>query len=194
MDNQIDEAVRVLRQGGIVIFPTDTAFGIGCRIDKRESVDRLFEIRKRPIEQAVPVLVDGIGMAKKYLIEPSAPAVRFMERYWPGQVTIISWCDKEKVYGPVRGNGEKIGLRMPDHSVPLSLIRDVGVPLLGPSANFHGQHTPFTEEDLDPELVRLVDFKVSGVCTVGVISTVVDVTENPPRYVRRGYVRIPEAV
>jgi len=65
MNDQIGQAVKILNQGGIVIFPTDTAFGIGCRIDNENAIQRLFKIRKRPQSQAVPVLVSDLGMAKK---------------------------------------------------------------------------------------------------------------------------------
>ena len=66
----LTEAVKILKQGGIVIYPTDTAFGIGCRIDNKKSIQKLFRLRKRPQSRATPVLVDSIRMAEKYFISP----------------------------------------------------------------------------------------------------------------------------
>ncbi|MEK7533253.1 MAG: L-threonylcarbamoyladenylate synthase [Patescibacteria group bacterium] len=186
MDNTISDAIVVLSQGGIVIFPTDTAFGIGCRIDRSASVDRLFRLRKRPLTQAMPVLVDSEVMALPYFDHPNDIVRRLMETHWPGALTIVSACTTGRLYSPIRGGTNTVGMRMPDHDGALSLIRGVGIPILGPSANFHGNPTPFRFEDLDTELTRLVDYVVPGVCSAGVASTVVDATRTPATIVRQG--------
>src|SRR3972149_7652401 len=90
MNKQIEKAVEVLNKGGIVIFPTDTAFGIGCRIDNEEAVKRLFSIRKRPAFMATPVLVNGLEMAQKYLKKiPEEVISNLIKPYWPGALTIV---------------------------------------------------------------------------------------------------------
>lgn len=185
------KAVQILRNGSIVIFPTDTAFGIGCRMDHEAAVRRLFEIRKRPETQATPVLVDSIKMAQKYL-EPIPDNVRkqLMDKYWPGALTIILRCIIEKVPKLVRGGGETLGVRMPDHRITLELIKGVGVPILGPSANFHGAKTPFRFEDLDKELVQLVDFVLPGECKMKQASTVIDCTGKRWKVLRQGAVEL----
>jgi L-threonylcarbamoyladenylate synthase len=184
------EAIRTLIDGGIVIYPTDTAFGIGCRIDRPEAVDRLFELRKRPSTQATPVLISIKEMALTYFDTPSDVVRRLMDEYWPGALTIVAPCKKELVHSPIRGNGNTIGLRMPNHQTALAIIRGVGVPILGPSANFHGAPTPYREVDLDPELVKLVDLVVPGTCSVGNISTVVDCSVDPYKIIRQGAVKL----
>jgi L-threonylcarbamoyladenylate synthase len=184
------EAIKILKDGGIIIYPTDTAFGIGCRIDNHVGVDRLFALRRRPASQAMPVLVSSVGMALKYLTSPSDIVRRMMERYWPGGLTIVADCDKNLIYSPIRGGGGTVGLRMPNHETALGLISGVGVPILGPSANFHGEPTPYRTEDLDQALVALVDGVVEGECRLKTASTVVDVTVNPPRVIRQGAVVI----
>lgn len=189
--HHIHKAATVLQNGGIVIYPTDTAFGIGCRIDSTAAVDRLFRVRKRPFTQATPVLVDSIPMALAYLAAPDDIVRHLMDAYWPGALTIVALCQKEKIYSPIRGGGETIGLRMPNHQTALSLIHGVGVPVLGPSANFHGKATPYHFEDLDPAIVALVDYVVPGVCSVGEASTVVDCSVNPYRIIRQGAVTLP---
>ncbi len=185
-DRVIQKAIDVLINGGIVIYPTDTAFGIGCRMDDHIAVDRLFTIRKRPLTQATPVLVSSEDMALAYYLNPPEIVRRLIKQYWPGALTIIAKCKKELVYSPIRGGRETIGLRMPNHETALAIIRGVGVPILGPSANFHGQPTPYRSEDLDPELVKQVDYVVPGTCPVGNVSTVVDCSVEPYRIVRQG--------
>ena len=193
MNKNLENAIRIVKRGGVIIFPTDTTFVIGCRMDKKSSVERLFEIRRRSHEKAVLVLVDSIGMGQEYL-KPIPKDVReqLMEKYWPGGLTIVLRCIKEKIPTLVRGGGETLGIRMPSHNTILKLIKRVGVPILGPSANFSGQKTPFLMSDLNPNLVRKVDFVLSGRCKIKQPSTVLDVTKKPWRVIRAGAVKIYE--
>lgn len=189
--SNLAEAIKILKQGGIVIFPTDTAFGIGCRMDSEQSVKKLFEIRKRPVNQATPVLVSSVGMAEAYFLSPLPDNVRhLMEKYWPGGLTIVYPCQDAKVPSLVRGGRENLGVRMPDHEIALKLIEGVDVPILGPSANFHGEKTPYTYNDLDPDLVKLVDYVLKGDCKIGHVSTVVDCSVVPWKILRQGAIKI----
>ncbi len=189
MEN-ITKAIEIVKKGGIIIYPTDTAFGIGCRIDNHEAVDRLFRIRRRPMTQAMPVLVSSAKMSLAYLDHPSDIVRQLMATYWPGALTIVAPCKKNLIYSPIRGAGETIGVRMPNHKTPLQIIQMVGVPMLGPSANFHGGPTPYRQEDLDPELMKLVDFVVPGTCTLKQASTVVDCSVTPYKIIRQGAVKL----
>ncbi len=189
MNNQIDEAVRILKQGGIVIFPTDTAFGIGCRIDDEAAIKRLFNIRKRPYSQATPVLVNNIDMVKKYVLEFPRDAELLASQYWPGALTIVMKA-KETVPNLVNGGGDTVGIRIPNHDIALKLIENVGVGILGPSANFHGAKTPYNFEDLDSELVSLVDLVVNGECKLKQTSTVIDCSVKPWQIIREGAVKL----
>ena len=196
MDKKIQQAIAILNKGGIIIYPTDTAFGIGCRIDRPEAVDRLFKIRKRPLTQATPVLVASKEMALPYFSHPSDVVRRLMDTYWPGALTIIYYCKKNLLDSPIRGGGDTIGLRMPDHETTLSIIKGAGMPILGPSANFHGEPTPYKFANLNPELIKLVDLVVpvgnqaerdpASRDKQGLASTVVDCTASPARIVRQG--------
>lgn len=196
MHNIIDQAITIINKGGIVIYPTDTAFGIGCRIDDRRAIDRLFAIRKRPRTQATPVLVSSRKQALAYYFDHSNVVRHLMDQYWPGALTIIARCKKELVYSPIRGGGQTIGLRMPKHETTLKIVRGVGVPILGPSANFHGLSTPYRFEDLDPKLVKLVDFVVSGEAGSRHAgpSTVVDCSIHPYKIVRQGLIVLRQVV
>lgn len=186
MDKKIKEAIEVLKKGGIVIFPTDTAFGIGCRIDDEKAIKRLFEIRKRPLIQATPVLVSSIKMAERYWEFIPQEAMRLIKKYWPGALTIILQSRIDKVPSLVRGGGKNIGVRMPDHKITLEIIRNVGVPILGPSANFHGEKTPYDFEDLNSKLLKLVDYVLPGACLFKKVSTIIDCSQKPWRILREG--------
>jgi len=191
MKSDIDQAVRVLNKGGIVIFPTDTAFGMGCRMDNAETVDRLFKVRKRPNSQPTLVLVDSIEMAQKYLKPVDDRIKKLIKKYWPGALTIVLPCLTNKVSKLIRGGGNTLGVRMPDHKIALSLVKGVGVPMLGPSANFHGEKTPYKFEDLDPRLIEQVDYVVSGDTSFKKLpSTVIDCSKKPWKIIRKGAVKL----
>lgn len=188
--SEITKAIEILKNGGIVIFPTDTAFGIGCRIDNEKAVERLFKIRKRPSSMATPVLVDSIKMTFEYLEPIPVDIYRLMNKYWPGALTIVFPCKISKVPSLVLGGGTTIGVRIPDNKTIREIIRGVRAPILGSSANFHGEKTPYKFEDLDPELIKLVDFVVKGKTSAGDISTVIDVSKKPWKVLRLGAVKV----
>lgn len=191
MNNYRQKAIEVLKNGGIVIFPTDTAYGIGCRIDDESAIKRLFKIRKRPETKATPVLVSGMEMAKKFWKKiPDAVTEKLIKHYWPGALTIVLPCKTDIIPGLVRGGGDTLGLRMPAREDLLEMIREVGVPIIGTSANFAGDKTPYKFSDLDPELVKLVDFVIKGESGIGQASTVIDCSVEPWKILRQGAVKL----
>lgn len=184
--SSLDKAIEVLNQGGIVIFPTDTAFGIGCRMDDEKAIKRLFKIKKRPPTQAVPILFDNLIRVDEFVLAYEARVKRLMKKYWPGGLTIVLPCKVSKVLPLVRGGGKTIGVRIPDHSVPTKLIKGVDAPILAPSANFHGGNTPYIFTELDKALIKLVDFVVEGETKGSLSSTVVDCSKERWEIIRQG--------
>lgn len=182
----VPTGVGILNSGGIIIFPTDTAYGIGCRMDKPEAIERLFRVRQRPRTQATPVLVSSAAMAFDYISGPTVQAVSLMATCWPGALTIVMACKTDRIPEPVRGGSATVGWRMPDHDLTLSLIRKTGVPILGPSANIHGRNTPHRLEELDSELTDTVDGILPGDCPTGSVSTVIDATGESLSVIRQG--------
>jgi L-threonylcarbamoyladenylate synthase len=191
MNKQIEEAEKVLNNGVIIIFPTDTAFGIGCRIDSEEATARLFKIRNRPTNQPTPILVSDLEMVKEYADNVSEEVIQHLiNPFWPGALTIILKAKINKVPLLVRGGTETVGVRMPGQLAMLELIKNVGVPILGPSANFHGAPTPYDFSSLDPKLTSLVDYVIEGECSVKNVSTVIDCTKNPWEILRQGAIQV----
>lgn len=188
--NDIQKAAQVLRDGGIVIFPTDTAFGIGCRMDDPEAVKRLFALRKRDTSKATPVLASDVDMFKPFIKPLDQDVIdSLVTPHWPGGLTIVVPCHTDNIPELVR-NGETLGIRVPDHDGIRAIIKEVGVPIIGSSANFAGNPTPFKQEDLDPELLKLVDYVVPGQTHAKSASTVISVIEKPWKILRQGAVQL----
>jgi len=192
MNKKLQKAVEVFKNGGIVIFPTDTAIGIGCRIDDEAAVKKIFKIRKRSENKPLLVLVDSVEMAEKY-VNPIPKKVKdeLIKPFWPGKLTIILKCNPDKVPFPVRDERNTLGVRFPDNSRLLRLIKEVGVPIVAPSANFSGEKTPFKFEDLNPDLIKKANFILNEEMGLGKsLSTVVDCTVKPWKIIRKGAVKI----
>jgi L-threonylcarbamoyladenylate synthase len=191
----LHKAASVLRRGGIVIFPTDTVYGIGCRFDDQKAIERLYQIKNAPKDQPFPILVSNINQVKQ-LAKVTGLAQKLIDKYWPGALTIIfpgsstySKPGSEQLCEPGL-NTEKIGFRMPNSKLVLDLINEVGVPIIGTSANFHDQKPPKSFVELDPRIIQLADFTIKGRCQKGIQSTVIDATSGPPKILRQGAIRI----
>lgn len=185
-----DEIIRNFKDGKVGIFPTDTAFGMGCRIDNAPSIERIYKIRNRPEEKALLALVSSVEMAEQYVTIPNVVKVQLVEKYWPGGLTVILNCNQEKIPSVVRANGSTLAVRWPDHNRICNIIESVGVPIVAPSANFSGGKTPLSLDEVDRNLLEAVDFTVSGMCTIKGVSTIIDATVTPWKIVREGVVQI----
>lgn len=190
MNETIDKAVEVFKNGGIVIFPTDTAFGIGCRIDEVESAKRVFDIKKRDYSKPLLALVNSIEMARKYVSIPEDVQEKLLDKYWPGGLTVFLKCNLEKVPSIVRSGTDSLALRLPDHDDIRKMIKRVGVPILATSANISGEPTPYSISEVNEELIAKVDFVLTGDCTLKKQSTIIDCTVKPWKIVREGAVKI----
>jgi len=186
----VHQAIRILKKGGIVVFPTETAYGVGCRIDDEKAVRRLIKLRRRPKGKPFLVLVSSLQMAKRYWQKLPFEIENLVKKFWPGPLTIIYYCQKEIVLSLVRAGGKSLGVRMPSHEIALKLIEGVGVPILAPSANFAGQETPYKFFDLDSEFLKSVDFVFKTSCgQYKKTSTVIDCTSKPWQILREGAIK-----
>lgn len=196
---EIKKAAEVLKSGGVVIFPTDTVYGIGSIYDDQNALDRIYKIKSRPENQPFPILVSMVRQVEDLAtITPSAR--KLIKKYWPGGLTIIlpsvipakagTHPNHLPVIASETKQSPKIGFRMPRSSLITLLIDLVGVPIIGTSANFHGRPPAASFEKLDPQLIKLADFVIKGTCRNGVESTVVDATVDPPKILRQGAVKI----
>jgi L-threonylcarbamoyladenylate synthase len=175
-----------IKDGDVLLFPTDTVMGIGCRFDSGEGIARLRAIKE--IKESVPiaVLISSIDQLEKLKIRRSRLSNILISRFWPGGLTIV--LSSEKHY-PCCGDGNTIGLRMPDFDLLRRIIEKAGVPLAATSANLHGKPPPKIMEDVEQSIVERVDCSVDLTTRIiGLPSTVVKLEAGEPRILREGAV------
>ena len=176
-DGTIRQAVKVLIDGGLVIIPTETVYGIAANALNKKALERLYKIKNRPKDKPCSVLVAQEDQVWDFCHDVSVAAYKLMHKFWPGPLTLIL---KSISQG-------KIGLRMPDNQVALAIITESGVPLACPSANISAKPAPAKFEDAIKDLDGLVDLAIdAGAAVVGRESTVVDLSVEPPQIVRSG--------
>ncbi len=188
--SDIHDVVEMFQTGQVGVFPTDTAFGIGCVINNPASVGRIFEIRHRVETKPLLALVSSIEMAEEYVTIPNEVREKLIKKHWPGGLTIVLPCNTEKVTSTVRANGETLAVRLPKHEKLVKIIEKVGIPIVAPSANFAGEKTPYHLSEVDPLLIQEVDFVMTGECTVKAQSTIIDCSKKPWEIVREGAVKV----
>lgn len=172
----VARAAEMLRAGDLVAFPTDTVYGIGCRVRDAAALARLFEAKRRPVEKAVPILVGSLDHARELGLDVEA-ARSLADRFWPGGLTLV-----------LAGADGSQAIRVPDHPAALALIAASG-PLATSSANRSGEPETYEANDVliafaDTDLLDAVldGGRVPG----GVASSVLDLTIHPPRLLREG--------
>lgn len=182
----LEEALSILRGGGVVAFPTDTVYGVGADPLQEEAVAALFQAKGRPAEKAIPLLLSEMSQVEAVAREVPAVAEALARRFWPGPLSMVVWA-REEVPAIVRAGGETVALRMPDHPVALGLIGAFGRPLAVTSANLSGHPAPVTAEEVLTQLRGRIPLLVDGgQCPGGDPSTVLDLTVDPPRILRPG--------
>jgi len=184
----LEEAARCLRDGGLVAFPTDTLYGLGAVATQERAVERLFEAKERPGDRPLPIFIASAADVDSVATEVSQPARRLMETFWPGGLTLVL-RRHPRFHSLALAGGDTVAVRVPAHPVALELLRRVGEPLTGTSANLSGRRGPRTAGEVRRQLGGRVDLIVDGgPCPGGVESTVVDCTVDPPRVLREGAV------
>jgi L-threonylcarbamoyladenylate synthase len=185
-DPAIRRAAEIIRAGGLVAFPTETVYGLGANALDGEAVLRIFAAKQRPAWDPIIVHACSLAMAKTLVSAWPEAARQLAERFMPGPLTLL--LPKREIIPDVCTAGrEKVGIRLPAHPVALALIEAAAVPIAAPSANRFGGTSPTTaahvERDLDGRIDAILD---AGPSAVGVESTVIDVTSQPPVIYRPG--------
>jgi L-threonylcarbamoyladenylate synthase len=182
----IREIARVLNGNGIIVYPTDTFYGLGANCFSQKALKSIFAIKKRSTSRALPVLVSDLDMAKGLAAELPPVFHPLTSRFWPGPLTIVL---KAASHLPAElvGPGRTIGVRLPAVSWLQALIRETGVPLVTTSANISGQREIDSAEEVLRLFKGIVDLIVDGNRTPGgKPSTVVDLTGEKPILIREG--------
>ena len=181
-----EQAAELLRQGRLVAVPTETVYGLAADATQEGAVRANYDAKGRPETKPLNVLVDGMAMVETVCRDISEDAYKLAEAFWPGPLTMILWGNG--VLPPiVPARGETQGVRCPDHPDTLAVIRALGRPLACPSANLSGQPSPKSADEVLAQLGGRIDAVLDGgPCSVGVESTILDLTVAPYRILRQG--------
>ncbi|MBN2186686.1 MAG: threonylcarbamoyl-AMP synthase [Dehalococcoidia bacterium] len=187
LQRQIENGVRILKQGGIVVFPTDTVYALGADAFKPKAVKRIYEVKKRPRQLAFPLLIADMSQLTAVAESISGIAWFLASHFWPGGLTLVlPKADSLPAYLARESN---IAVRVPDHPVCLALIQCLGNPIIGTSANISGKPATLTADEARRQLGDGVDLIIDGGKSPGGgESTIVDVTHEVPVTLRQGVI------
>ncbi len=184
--SEIDQAAEVIRQGGVVAFPTETVYGLGANALDATAVARVFELKGRPRFDPLIVHIADFDALDALVTAYSAPARLLAERFWPGPLTLVL-PKRSCVPDIVTAGLPSVAVRLPDHPIARDLIRSAGVPLAAPSANLFGRTSPTTAAHVFEQFADRLDMVLDGgACSVGVESTVVSFLDARPLLLRHG--------
>ena len=190
LEKQIEQAVAILKNGGLVAYPTDTVYGLGACMTDTKAVERIFQVKGRPKGMALPVLLAERAQIEVIVESMPLAAQRLADEFFPGALTIIL-PKSNTVPDIVTGGGKTIAFRIPNHPVPLALIKGLGKPIVGTSANLSGQPSTLTALEVQAQIGDKIDMIIDGGrCPGGIESTVVDLSGERPIVRRQGAISI----
>jgi L-threonylcarbamoyladenylate synthase len=190
--NRIFEIGEMIKKGGVIVYPTDTVYGIGGNPFLEDVVIRIKNIKQRE-EKAMPILISSLEKAKEiaYFNDLS---LKIANTFWPGPLTIVLKT-KVKFSPHLTGGRDSIGLRIPNHELALKIIEASGGALIGTSANISGRPPAISIEDLDEKIRSSVDLIIDGgKCYLGKPSTVIEVIDAKIKIIRIGAIGIDEFI
>ncbi|MEI8011948.1 MAG: L-threonylcarbamoyladenylate synthase [Candidatus Omnitrophota bacterium] len=176
--NLVLDAARLVHQGGLVIFPTETVYGIAADYSNPQAMRRLVEVKRRSADKPFSVMIAQKELIRNYTDHEDPKLYKLIDRYWPGPLTVIV---------PTGKRGETLGIRIPDHPVAIKLVENAHCTVAAPSANIEGAPAPTTCAEALRDLDGLVDMAIdSGPVDIGVASTIVDFSQDRLMVVREG--------
>ena len=190
IEKQIKQAVTILKNGGVVAYPTDTVYGLGACMTDINAVDRIFQVKGRPKGMALPVLLADFKQIAEIVTAVTPAAKRLADEFFPGALTIIL-PKSEYVPDIITGGGRTVAFRIPNHPVPLALVKGLGRPIVGTSANLSGQPSALTAAEVSNQIGDKIDMVIDGgKCPGGIESTVIDLSGEKPVIRRQGAISI----
>ncbi len=187
-DVKIVDVIKILERDGIIIYPTETLYGIGVKYDNKKLLKKVFEIKNRPSEKTFPLI---INLNHLDLLVSSIPplAQKLIEKYWPGPLTLILPA-KDGLPEEITSN-KTVAVRMPGESFALELIKNSPFPITATSANISGYPAAFDIETVLKYFEKSdITLFIDGGSLQGIPSTIVDVTITPPKIIRKGAIDI----
>lgn len=188
----IERTVKLLRDGEVVAFPTDTVYGVGAHGLNERAIEKLFEAKNRPRERAIPFLLASVKDLSQVAREIPRDVKALAERFWPGALTLVVLAHK-RVPRILIAHGESVAVRVPNHDITRAIIQKLGAPLAATSANISSQPDASTADQVAAYLNERIPLILDGGPTPGnVPSTVLDLTTEPPTVRRVGSIAAEE--
>jgi len=188
VEEVISEVLRVLKKGGIAAYPTESYYALGVMADDENAVKKLFSLKKRPSEKAMPVIVGSLDILKTIVKYIPARAETLMKKFWPGPLTII-FNYSDNLPKLLTGDRGKVAVRIPGESFALDLAKAANFPITATSANISGRRPAQEPAEVIDYFGEDIDLVVDGNKTPGgKPSTIIDVTVSPPKVLRDGRV------
>lgn len=182
----LKEPAQIIQEGGIVIFPTETVYGIGVNGLNETAIKKLYEVKQRPTNKPISLLVNSIEMIEKVAKDITEIEYDLIKRFLPGPLTIVL-KKKDIVPDIVTAGFDTIGIRMPENEIALKLIEYAGVPIATPSANISGRPSGTNLKAIMKDFNDKVDYFIDGgISKIGVASTIVQVVNDNPYILRKG--------
>lgn len=185
-ENQLKLAARMLKEGKIVAFPTETVYGLGANTYDEEAVQNIFLAKGRPQDNPLIVHIHSTEQLKEVVEEVTKQAEILIEHFWPGPLTIIL-KKTEKIPLVVTANLETVAVRMPENHIAQQVLKFSGIPIVAPSANKSGKPSPTHSNHVIQDLGEDIDAIIEGGYTdIGIESTIIDLTSKVPSILRLG--------
>jgi L-threonylcarbamoyladenylate synthase len=182
---QVEKGISVLKNGGIVAFPTDTVYGLGAGIGITRAIERVYQVKKRPRTMPLPLLLADISQIDQVASAVPKTAGLLADRFLPGALTLVL-PSSPSLPESVTGGGKTVAVRIPDHPVPIALAHGLGTPIVGTSANLSGSPSALTAGEVHAQLGDKVDLIIDGGRCPGKESTIVDLSGENPVILREG--------
>lgn len=186
VEDQLKEAGNIIKQGGLVAFPTETVYGIGANALDETSIRKIYEAKGRPSDNPLIMHICDESQVAEYVLNISDTAQKLMKAFWPGPLTLI-FKKNNIVPSAITGGLDTVAIRMPSHPIAAAIIKYAGVPVAAPSANLSGKPSPTRGRHVIEDLKGRVDMIIDGgKSTLGLESTVLDVSSEKPCILRPG--------
>lgn len=188
--DEIRQAGQIIRDGGLVAFPTETVYGLGANAMDAEAAAKVYQAKGRPSDNPLIAHIADVSMLEDLVTEVPEVAKKLMDAFWPGPMTLI-FNKSDKVPKGTTGGLDTVAVRFPNNKIACSLIKAAGVSIAAPSANLSGKPSPTLGEhvvdDMDGRIDMIID---GGMVGMGLESTIIDVTVEPPMILRPGFITV----
>lgn len=186
----LEQAAELIKQGKIVVFPTETVYGIGTNGLDENAVKRLYEVKQRPLNKPISLLVSNMEMVNLIAKDITEIEYKIMKKFFPGPLTIIL-KKKDIIPDIVTSGQDTVGVRMPSGNIAKELVEKAGVPIAAPSANITGMPSGINLEQIKKDFEGKVDYFIDGGNSeIGLASTIVQVIDGEPKILRQGSITL----